>query len=146
VALGSLPARLLHGLTAHGVPGTAAARVASLPPVSVLFASLLGYNPVRTLLGPLPGHLHPAQAAFLTSRGFFPTLISPALRPGPVGGVRLRGRRLPDRRSGLATARREVRLRRIGRSCRTARRGHRGRLGLARISSLTIAGFTRIVR
>jgi MFS family permease len=29
---GSLPARLLHGLTAHGVRGTAAARVASLPP------------------------------------------------------------------------------------------------------------------
>jgi len=39
-------------------------------------------NPVRTLLGPLPGHLHPAQAAFLTSRGFFPTLISPAFAQG----------------------------------------------------------------
>ena len=71
-----------------------------------LFASLLGYNPVRTLLGPLPGHLPPAQAAFLTSRGFFPTLISPAFAQGPVGRVRLRGRRLPDRRPGLATARR----------------------------------------
>ena len=59
-------------MTAHGVPGTAAARVASLPPVSALFASLLGYNPVRTLLGPVPGHLHPAQAAFLTSRGSSP--------------------------------------------------------------------------
>jgi hypothetical protein len=33
---------------------------------------------VRTLLGPVLGHLPPAQAAFLTSRGFFPTLISPA--------------------------------------------------------------------
>jgi hypothetical protein len=64
------------------VPGTAAARVASLPPVSVRFASLLGYNPVRTLLGPVPGHLPPAQAAFLTSRGFFPTLISPAFAQG----------------------------------------------------------------
>jgi len=41
--------------------------VASLPPVSVLFASLLGYNPVRTRLGPVLGHLPPAQAAFLTS-------------------------------------------------------------------------------
>jgi hypothetical protein len=56
--------------------------VASLPPVSVLVASLLGYNPVRTLLGPVPGHLHPAQAASLTSRGFFPTLISPAFAQG----------------------------------------------------------------
>ena len=69
---GSLPASLLHGPTAHGVPGTAAARVASLPPVSMLFASLLGYNPVRTLLGPLPGHLYHAQAAFLTSRASSP--------------------------------------------------------------------------
>jgi hypothetical protein len=40
------------------------------PPVSVLFASLLGYNPARTLRGPVPGHLHPAQAAFLTSPAF----------------------------------------------------------------------------
>jgi hypothetical protein len=69
-------------VTAHGIPGTAAARVAFLPPVSVLFPSLLAYNPVRTLLGPLPGHLHPAQAAFLTSPGFFPTLISPAFAQG----------------------------------------------------------------
>jgi hypothetical protein len=59
-----------------------AARVASLPPASVLFASLLGYNPVHTLLGPVLGHLPPARAAFLTSRGFFPTLISPALAQG----------------------------------------------------------------
>jgi len=143
---GSLPARLLHGLTAHGVPGATAARVASLPPVPVLFASLLGSNPVRTLLGPVPGHLPPAQAAFLTSRGFFPTLISPAFAQGPVGRVRLRGWRLPDRRPGLATARREVRLRRIGRYHRPAWRGHRGRRGLACVPALAIAGFTRIVR
>ena len=30
----------------------------------------------------MPGHLHPARAAFLTSRGFFPTLISPAFAQG----------------------------------------------------------------
>ena len=42
-------------MTAHGVPVTAAARVASLLPVSVLFASLLGYNPVSTLLDPSAG-------------------------------------------------------------------------------------------
>ena len=70
----------------------------------------------------------------------------PGLRPGPVGGLRLRGWRLPDRRSGLAAGRREVRLRRIGRYYRPARRGHRGRLGLARIPPLTVARFTRIVR
>ena len=38
-----------------GRPGRAARRrgaVAALPPVSIMFAALLGYNPVQTLLGP----------------------------------------------------------------------------------------------
>jgi hypothetical protein len=34
----------------------------------------------------------------------------------------------------------------MGRSCRPARRGHRGRRGLACVPALAIAGFTRIVR
>ena len=55
-----------------------AAIMNSLPPVAVLFASLLGYNPVRTLLGPVIAHLPPGHAAYLTGRGFFPSLISPA--------------------------------------------------------------------
>lgn len=62
--------------------GGAAARVASLPPVLALFASLLGYNPVRTLIGPVPTTCTLPQAAFLTSRGFLPTLISPAFAQG----------------------------------------------------------------
>ncbi|HVB08873.1 MAG TPA: MFS transporter, partial [Bacillota bacterium] len=48
----------------------------------VLFASLLGYNPVRTLLGPVIAHLPPGHAAYLTGRGFFPSLISPAFSHG----------------------------------------------------------------
>ncbi|MCQ8187137.1 MFS transporter [Streptomyces sp. RCU064] len=80
---GSLPGALTHGLTAEGVPAGAAARVAALPPVGVLFASLLGYNPVKTLLGPqvldrLPAH----HAGYLTGRGFFPVLISPPFSQG----------------------------------------------------------------
>jgi MFS family permease/DNA-binding MarR family transcriptional regulator len=78
----TLPPALLHGLTAQGVPAADAARVAALPPVSVLFASLLGYNPVQTLLGPALTHLAPARAAYLTGRGFFPSLISPAFEHG----------------------------------------------------------------
>ncbi len=73
----SLPATLSSGLTAHGVPAVAANRVAALPPVSVLFASLLGYNPIETLLGPDILHQLPAHsAAALTSRDFFPSVIS----------------------------------------------------------------------
>ncbi|MBO0774819.1 MAG: MFS transporter [Actinobacteria bacterium] len=78
----SLPATLTHGLTAQGVPAHDAARVAALPPTAVLFASLLGYNPVQTLLGPVLAHLPHAHAAYLTGRTFFPKLITPAFSQG----------------------------------------------------------------
>jgi hypothetical protein len=79
---GSLPGTLLHGLTAQGVPHADAARIAALPPVSVLFASLLGYNPVQTLLGHVLTTLPPARAAYLTGHSFFPALISPSFSHG----------------------------------------------------------------
>jgi MFS family permease len=73
----SLPQTLVHGLTVNGVPHDAAARVAQLPPVGVLFASLLGYNPIQSLLGPQVLHQLPAATqAHLTGHGFFPALIS----------------------------------------------------------------------
>ncbi len=73
----SLPHTLSAGLTAQGVPADAAAKVAGLPPVGVLFSSLLGYNPVQTLLGPhVLGQLPAANAHYLTGRSFFPSLIS----------------------------------------------------------------------
>ncbi|WSB74264.1 MFS transporter [Streptomyces decoyicus] len=80
---GALPRALTSGLTAQGVPAPDAAKVAALPPVGVLFASLLGYNPVRTLLGPqVLGHLPPGHAAYLTGREFFPQLISQPFSDG----------------------------------------------------------------
>ncbi|GAA2326445.1 MFS transporter [Streptomyces caniferus] len=80
---GALPRALTTGLTAQGVPAADAAKVAALPPVGVLFASLLGYNPVRTLLGPqVLDHLPPGHAAYLTGREFFPRLISQPFSDG----------------------------------------------------------------
>ncbi len=79
---GSLPGTLQHGLVAQGVPAAAAARVAALPPVSVLFASLLGYNPVQTLLGHVISQLPASRAAYLTGHSFFPALISPSFSRG----------------------------------------------------------------
>ena len=73
---GSLPTTLTHGLVAQGVPQAAAARVAALPPVSILFAALLGYNPVQTLLGHTLSQLPASHAAYLTGHTFFPSLIS----------------------------------------------------------------------
>jgi hypothetical protein len=78
----SLPAALNHGLVAQGVSPADAARVAALPPVSVMFAALLGYNPIQTLLGPALAKLPASHAAFLTGRSFFPALISPAFSNG----------------------------------------------------------------
>ncbi len=55
----SLPTALDHGLIAQGLPHADAARIAALPPVSIMFAALLGYNPVQTLLGPAISKLPP---------------------------------------------------------------------------------------
>jgi MFS family permease len=73
----SLPGAVHDGLVAHGVPDADATRVANLPPVASLFAAFLGYNPMQHLLGPhVLAALPHAQAATLTGRGFFPSLIS----------------------------------------------------------------------
>ncbi len=82
----SLPKTLTSGLTAQGVPLSVASQVSHLPPVSTLFAALLGYNPVRNLLTPsgalsrLPAH----NVAVLTGNQFFPHLISAPFHHGLV--------------------------------------------------------------
>jgi MFS family permease len=78
----SLPATLTHGLVAQGVPRADAARVAALPPVSIMFAALLGYNPVQTLLGNVVDRLPASHAAYLTGHTFFPSLISAPFQHG----------------------------------------------------------------
>jgi MFS family permease len=78
----SLPGALNHGLVAQGVPSADAARVAALPPVSIMFAALLGYNPIQTLLGPVISKLPASHAAYLTGHTFFPSLISSPFQHG----------------------------------------------------------------
>ncbi|MGW4566048.1 MFS transporter [Streptomyces sp. NPDC004561] len=82
---GTLSHTLTSGLTAQGVPAGAAHSVGQLPPVGVLFAAFLGYNPIQHLLGPaILGHLSPSGAAHLTGREFFPHLISQPFHDGLV--------------------------------------------------------------
>jgi MFS family permease len=82
---GSLPQAMASGLTAHGVNQAQAQQVAGLPPVGVLFASLLGYNPIQSLLGTTAIHHLPAgDATYLTGRSFFPSLISQPFHHGLV--------------------------------------------------------------
>jgi MFS family permease len=79
----TLPHALAQGLAAHGVPAGTAQRVGNLPPVSVLFAAFLGYNPAKELLGPhvLAGLSH-ANAAAISGRSFFPRLIATPFHNG----------------------------------------------------------------
>jgi hypothetical protein len=72
-----LPASLFKGLTSAGVPPVAAHAVANEPPIGSLFSAFLGLNPIQQLLGPsgVLQKLPASQAAYLTSRSFFPKLI-----------------------------------------------------------------------
>nr|WP_046728227.1 MFS transporter [Streptomyces humi] len=74
----SLPDTLRNGLTAHGVPAGSAAHAASLPPVSTLFATFLGNNPVQHLLSAegVLDRVSAAQRSVLTGHTFFPRLVS----------------------------------------------------------------------
>ena len=64
------------------MPSADAARLAALPPVSIMFAALLGYNPISTLLGPALAKLPASHAAYLTGHTFFPSLISAPFQHG----------------------------------------------------------------
>jgi MFS family permease len=80
---GTLPHAMASGLQAHGVGAADAARISHTPPVSVLFAAFLGYNPIQHLAGAqvlstLSAHSH----AVVTGRSFFPQLISGPFRSG----------------------------------------------------------------
>jgi MFS family permease len=78
----TLPSSMFHGLTAQGVPAANATSISHLPPIGVLFAAFLGYNPIQQLLGSLLSHLNPAHAAYLIGREFFPSLITGPFHSG----------------------------------------------------------------
>jgi MFS family permease len=79
----NLPHTLASGLEAHGVSAAAANGASHTPPVSVLFAAFLGYNPVEHLLGThVLASLTPVSRATLTGRSFFPHLISAPFSTG----------------------------------------------------------------
>ncbi len=79
----TLPQTMSSGLEAHGVSAAAAHRASILPPVSILFAAFLGYNPIQHLLGAhvLAG-LSAHSQSVLTGSSFFPNLISAPFRSG----------------------------------------------------------------
>jgi MFS family permease len=79
----SLPAAAVAGLQAHGLSASVAQRVAHAPPISILFAAFLGYNPIQQLVGlPALKALGAHAQAVLTGPTFFPHLISTPFRDG----------------------------------------------------------------
>ena len=80
----TVPSAMYQGLVTNDVPAAIAHRLAGLPPISYLFASFLGYNPLATLLAPILPHLPAANAARLTGRTYFPSLIAGPFHHGLV--------------------------------------------------------------
>jgi hypothetical protein len=72
----SLPRTMYAGLVGQGLNPADATRISHLPPVALLFAAFLGYNPMQTLLGPKVHTLSAAAQKTVTGRSFFPHLIS----------------------------------------------------------------------
>jgi len=68
------------------VPAAVAHQIGSLPPISSLFAAVLGVNPVQHLLatGGVLAKLPAASRQALTGREFFPNLISVPFHHGLV--------------------------------------------------------------
>ena len=96
-----LPAAMTSGLTAQGVPAATAAPISHLPPIGVLFASFLGYNPMQQLLGPVL-HTLPAGPRGLRGRpGLLPAPDHGAVPQRPRRGLRVRHRGQRDRRHRL---------------------------------------------
>ncbi|HEY6311669.1 MAG TPA: MFS transporter, partial [Streptosporangiaceae bacterium] len=82
----SLPRTLSAGLRAQGVPAAVAAQVSHLPPVSTVFAALLGFNPVQHLLAHsgVLATLPRRSVRVLTGNQFFPHLISAPFHHGLI--------------------------------------------------------------
>jgi MFS family permease len=81
-----LPKTLTNGLTAHGVGQATAAHAGNLPPVGSLFASFLGANPIKSLLGTASDvpKVGSAQYQYLTGKTFFPQLMSGPFHDGLI--------------------------------------------------------------
>jgi MFS family permease len=82
----NLPKTLTSGLRHQGVPHVVAHHVGTLPPVSSLFAAVLGVNPLAHLLAAsrVLSTLPAGAQQTITGREFFPNLISGPFHQGLV--------------------------------------------------------------
>jgi len=79
----TLPSVMYQGLVGNGLPASVAHSIANLPPIGVLFAAFLGYNPMQSLVpASVAAHLSAQTQATLFGKAFFPHLILPAVING----------------------------------------------------------------
>ena len=78
IGLGTaLPNVLYKGLVSQSVPQSTAYAISQLPPTSAIFAALLGYNPMKTLIPQTVLSQIPSKnLTTIEGTSFFPNLIS----------------------------------------------------------------------
>ena len=88
---GSIPAALYQGLVSEDVNSFVALEISKLPPVSTMFAALLGYNPMKTILAVFgllnssgSNALPSENLRVLVGQNFFPNLISMPFHDGLI--------------------------------------------------------------
>ncbi len=73
----ALPNALYKGLISQSVPQSTALAISKLPPTSAIFAALLGYNPMETLIPASAFNgISKSNQTIITGNKFFPNLIS----------------------------------------------------------------------
>jgi len=78
-----LPALMVRGLESVGVASAVARQVSTVPPISVLFAAFLGYNPLQVLLpAGVVETLSTHARSVVFGQQFFPAPIAPAVEDG----------------------------------------------------------------
>ena len=79
----SLQSSVYRGLVNLGVSNSTAASASNISPTGALFASFLGYNPLKTIIpAQIFSNLTVAQQNSIASTSFFPSLISPSFQQG----------------------------------------------------------------
>lgn len=79
----SLPGALYGGLVSQNVSNEAATQISKMPASSALFAALLGYNPMKTILSQdIINSLPIKNANIILGNAFFPNIISSSFMSG----------------------------------------------------------------
>ena len=107
--LGAAIHSLSAGLQSHGVSQAVAERAAHLPPISVIFAAFLGFNPIEHLIGAHTLATLPAAAvARIVQPGLLPVPHIVGISFRPRRGLRVRGFGLRGRGHRLLVSREAV--------------------------------------